>query len=126
MTCHKADTLDAFDFRHVVQQKGKIGRRTVRGPPPIAVDVLPEERDFFDTLVGKLRTLDQNVHHGSTDFCASRIRDDAVRAKVTAPFHDGTKGRCPLNTGLRQAVKLFDFGKRGVDLGLTCFQPFFK
>ena len=117
---------NAFDGRHGGQrldqqrQIGRVTRRRVLGQfTAVGIDVLAEQRDFFDALRRQRRHLGQHVSEGSRNFVAARVRHDAVSAEFGAAFHHRHIGRRPIDTATRQTVELLDLGERDVDFRLA-------
>ena len=112
-----ADPLDARDFRDVFEQRREVGdlARAAHGPA-IGVDVLAEQRDFEDALVGQIRDLRQHIVERPRDFLAARIRHHAERAVLAAAFHDRHERGRALDARRRQMIEFLDLGKADVDL----------
>jgi hypothetical protein len=76
--CFFLDTVQELDERDLLFQAS-----------PVGIDILSEEEDFTCTAGSQLLDLIQDFPAGSTPFPAPNIRDNAVRAKVVTPLHDG-------------------------------------
>ena len=112
-----AQALDARDVGNVFQQQREVGDLgAVAHLAAVGVDVLAQQRDFLDALVGQTGDLDQHVVKRPADLFAARVRHDAVAAVLGAAFHDADEGRGALDLGRWQVVELFDFGKADVNL----------
>ena len=120
-----AYALDAGDVRHVFEQRGEIGDlcRVTHGAA-VGVDVLPQQRHFFHTLVGQARHFDQYIVKWPRDLFATRVRHDAVAAVLGAALHDADKGAGAFHAGRRQVIELLDFGEADVDLGFVQSRTF--
>ena len=120
MTGGVTDALDAGDVGHILQQRCKIGlfTGTTHGVTP-GVNVLPQQRDLFDTLVGQTGHFDQHVFKRAVDLGAAGVGHHTVAAIFVATFHDGHKGRRAVHLGGWQVVKLFDLGETNVHLRLV-------
>ena len=117
MRGHVANALETVDFRQVFEQGGQIrllGSLAHRSA--IGIDVLPEQRDLLDTLIGKVGDFGEHVVERPRDLFAPGVGDDAERAVLAAAFHDRHERQRSLDPRRRQVIELFDFGEADVDL----------
>ena len=112
-----ADALNARDVVDIFQQHGKVGdlARVTHGSK-VGIDVLSEQCDFFDPLVGEVSDLGQDILKGSRNLLTSCVGHHAKAAILAAAFHDGDKSSRSLHAWGRHVVELFDFRKADVDL----------
>src|SRR5690554_5732408 len=102
----------------VLQQHGEVGDVvTVAHGATIGIDVLPQQGDLFDALIGQVGDLYQDVIEGPGNLGAARVRYDTEAAVLAAAFHDGDKGGGPIYASGGHRVEFFDFGKADIDLG---------
>ena len=95
----------------------------VRHRAAIGVDVLAEQRDFADALVGEIGDFGQHVVERPRNFLAARVRNDAERAILAAAFHDRHEGRGAVDARRRKVVEFLDLRKADVDLRLAGCAP---
>ena len=82
----------------------------------IGVDVLAEQRDFLDALLGQAGHFGQHVVQRARHFLAARVGHDAVAAVLRTAFHDRDKGGRTVHARGRQVVELLDLRKTDVHL----------
>ena len=112
----EAHTLDAGDFVDDAQQGGEVADFAVFHFAAIGVDVLSQEVDFFNALLGKIGDFGQNVVQRAGELFAAGVGDDAERAVFGTAFHDGYECCAAFDAGGRQVVEFFDFGEGNIDL----------
>ena len=115
-----ANALNTRNVGHIFKQCGEISnlsRSTHRAA--IGIDVLSQQRHFFNALVCKTSHFNQHVFEGAGYFLAARVRNHTIAAVFGAAFHDADKGACAFNPCRRQMVKLFNFRKADVYLRFT-------
>ena len=84
MRAREADALDAVDGVHGAQKLGEVGADVA----PVGIDVLAEQSDLPDPLLGKALDLGQHFNCRPADLAAAHRWDDAVRANGVAPHRD--------------------------------------
>src|SRR5438132_3870514 len=70
----------------------------------IAVNVLPDQVNLTVAVIAQLFDLFDDFGGSATLLSPARIRDDAIRAKLIAPFDDGHEGNIPGSAGGRRNV----------------------
>ena len=110
-----ADTLNAGNACHQVQQLGKIHDLAEVVGTPVGVHVLPEQVDLAYALAGEVCHFCDDIVDGPRHFFAAGVRHDAERTVLAAALHDRDKGGGPFNTGLWQAIEFFDFREADID-----------
>src|SRR5690606_3512527 len=83
-----ADAVDAIDGSNDADQFGQVGGAPVMGCAAIAVDVLPQQRDFAYAVLGQVDHLCQNIIEGAADFFTAGVGHHAKGAVLAAAFHD--------------------------------------
>ena len=84
---HKADQVVAVDLVQLPQQVRKVpGLRQILA---VGVDVLAQQGDLLIPLRRQLADLLHDLLRGAAALPAPDVGDDAVRAEVVAPIHDG-------------------------------------
>ena len=107
-----ANAFNARDFGDIFQQQRKIGAigfAVDRRAP--GVDVLAEQRHFFDALGSQFCNFRQHIVERSRDFFAAGVGHDAERTVFAAALHDRYEGGDAVDAGGRQMIEFFDFGK---------------
>ena len=118
-----ADTLNARNVGHILQQGGKVGqisrdaRCTRDHSRAVGVDVLAQQRHFFHALVRQTSHFHQHVFKWAANLFAAGVRHHAVAAVFGASFHDADEGCGSLYPSRGQMVKFLYFGKADVYLG---------
>jgi hypothetical protein len=79
------DPVDGVDHR---QQLGERGLRVLREVAAVRVDVLPQQGELPDAVVGQAPCLLQELVGRAADLAPARGRDDAVRAAAVAADRD--------------------------------------
>ena len=102
---HKADLVVAGHGAQQVEQVGKING--LRKPFAVAVDVLPQQRDFFVAFGHQIAELRQNGVRLAAALAPAHIGHDAVGTEVIAPVHDGQPGA---ETGIPPDGQVLDDG----------------
>ncbi len=117
----EADALDAGNLGDVLDQRREIRDlvthlRCRAHRAAIRVDVLPQQRDLDDPLIGEIGDFGQHVVERPRDLLAARVRHHAERAVLAAAFHDRHEGGCAVDRRRRELVELLDGGEGDVDL----------
>ncbi len=110
---------DSFDLDAAGVARLSSDLAAVAGRPPVGVDVLAQQGDFAHALVGQVGDFHQDVIEGARDLGTPGVGHDAEAAVFAAAFHDGDKGRGPVDAGRGQGVEFFDFREGNVHLGLA-------
>ena len=112
-----ADALDARDLGDVLDQHCEVGDLAgLAHLAAVGVDVLAQQRDLLDALVGQARHLGQHFLERAAELLAAGVGHDAVGAVLAAALHDRDEGRRALDPRRRQMVELLDLGEADVDL----------
>ncbi len=90
----------------------------VRRFATVAIDVLPEQGDFFHAFLGEGGDFHQHVDQRTADFLATGIGHHAEGAVLAAAFHHRNEGAGAVDARFGQAVELLDLGE--ADVHLSC------
>ena len=114
MRGHETNPFQPVELGQMINQQGQIAAFALAHAAAIAVDVLPEQRDFLYALLHQCLAFLQHVVQRPAHFLATRIRHHAERTVLGATFHDRYVGGRSFRARLRQAVELLDFRKADV------------
>ncbi len=111
MTGGVADASDAIDRCHCMQQVGEVVAVVA-----IAVDVLPQQGDFLNAVLGQVNDLRQHIGQRPADFLAAGVGHHTEGAVLAAAFHDRDIGAGAVDARLGQAVELLDLREGNIHL----------
>lgn len=114
-----ADALDTVDGGDHPQQFGEVGQAAIVGQAAEAVDVLSQQGDFADAVLGQVDHFGDHVVEWSADFLAAGVGHHAEAAVLAAAFHHRDEGGGAIDPRFRQAVEFLDFREGHVDLRLA-------